>query len=70
MLSVCIMWLLCYILTVAGAFPSDSTAYGYEARTDIRLDVIRKTNWFRFPYPGILLPFSSKDGETLMNFTA
>lgn len=46
------MWLFCFILTVAGAFPDDKGAYGYEARTDIRLDVIEKTSWIRFPYPG------------------
>ena len=51
-LSVCIMWLLCFILTVGGAFPDDKTEYGYEARTDIRLDVLEKTSWIRFPYPG------------------
>ena len=55
MLSVCIMWLLCFILTVAGAFPSDKNVYGYEARTDIRLDVIGEASWFSFPYPGSCL---------------
>ena len=46
------MWLLCYILTITGVFPNDTTSYGYEARTDLRLGVISKSSWFRFPYPG------------------
>ena len=54
------MWLLCFILTVAGAFPEDDTEYGYEARTDIRLDVLEKTSWIRFPYPGIYEPRHEK----------
>ena len=51
-LSTCIMWFFCYILTVAGALPESEGVYGYEARTDIRLDVIQEVAWVRFPYPG------------------
>ncbi|XP_052783872.1 solute carrier family 23 member 1-like isoform X2 [Mya arenaria] len=50
-LSTCIMWFVCYILTATGAFPEEGH-YGYEARTDIRLDVIKEVAWVRFPYPG------------------
>ena len=56
-ISVCIMWLFCYILTIAGAFPEDKSTYGFEARTDIRLDVIDIASWIRFPYPGIKFDF-------------
>ncbi|XP_053404669.1 solute carrier family 23 member 1-like isoform X2 [Mercenaria mercenaria] len=51
-LSTCIMWLLCYILTAAGALPDDEKMYGYNARTDLRLNVISEVPWVRFPYPG------------------
>ncbi|KAH3811821.1 solute carrier family 23 member 1-like [Dreissena polymorpha] len=50
-LSTCIMWFLCYILTVTGAFPEKGN-YGYEGRTDLRLGVIQEVAWVRFPYPG------------------
>ncbi|WAR03291.1 S23A1-like protein [Mya arenaria] len=50
-LSTCIMWFVCYILTATGALPEEGH-YGYEARTDIRLDVINEVAWVRFPYPG------------------
>lgn len=46
------MWFLCYILTATGALPDNPKEYGYEARTDLRLDVIKEVSWFRFPYPG------------------
>nr|XP_003221103.1 PREDICTED: solute carrier family 23 member 1 isoform X1 [Anolis carolinensis]XP_016849220.1 PREDICTED: solute carrier family 23 member 1 isoform X1 [Anolis carolinensis]XP_016849221.1 PREDICTED: solute carrier family 23 member 1 isoform X1 [Anolis carolinensis]XP_016849222.1 PREDICTED: solute carrier family 23 member 1 isoform X1 [Anolis carolinensis] len=45
-------WILCLILTVSNAFPTDSTAYGYSARTDSKGDVLSRAPWFRFPYPG------------------
>ncbi|KAK3587962.1 hypothetical protein CHS0354_014481 [Potamilus streckersoni] len=45
-------WVICAILTVAGAFPADSKAWGYDARTDTKVDVLFKSDWFRFPYPG------------------
>lgn len=51
-LSTCIMWLLCYILTASGALPDDDSKYGYHARTDLRLNVIQEVSWIRFPYPG------------------
>ncbi|KAJ8313819.1 hypothetical protein KUTeg_008380 [Tegillarca granosa] len=52
LLAMVLSWLICAILTVAGAFPDDKS-WGYEARTDIKTDVIRDALWFRFPYPGI-----------------
>lgn len=51
-LAVLTAWLFSYILTVAGVFPSHPDTYGYGARTDTRLDVLTKSQWFRFPYPG------------------
>ena len=54
MLAMCIMWLLCFILTVVDVFPSDKTATGYWARTDVRTDAIVHSPWFRLPYPGTL----------------
>ncbi|KAJ8313827.1 hypothetical protein KUTeg_008388 [Tegillarca granosa] len=51
LLAMVLSWLICAILTVAGAFPDDKS-WGYEARTDIKTDVIRDALWFRFPYPG------------------
>ena len=52
MLAMCIMWLLCFILTVVDVFPADKTADGYFARTDVRTDAIVHSPWFRLPYPG------------------
>lgn len=52
LLSVAITWILCLILTAAGAFPDDPAEYGYKARTDVYSDVLRESAWFRFPYPG------------------
>ncbi|XP_033760561.1 solute carrier family 23 member 1-like isoform X2 [Pecten maximus] len=51
-ISVCIMWLLCYILTITNVFPEDKTAYGYDARTDLRTEYMHDAPWFSFPYPG------------------
>lgn len=45
-------WLLCYILTVTDVFPKEAGKWGHEARTDIFNDVLEKSAWFRFPYPG------------------
>ncbi|OWF41416.1 solute carrier family 23 member 1-like isoform X2 [Mizuhopecten yessoensis] len=51
-ISVCVMWLLCYILTITDVFPVDKTAYGYDARTDLRTEILHESPWFSFPYPG------------------
>lgn len=45
-------WLLCGILTAAGAFNTDRNHPDYYSRTDARVDVIDRASWFYFPYPG------------------
>ncbi|XP_069139247.1 solute carrier family 23 member 1-like [Argopecten irradians] len=45
-------WLLCGILTAAGAFNLDRDSKDFYSRTDARVDVIHRANWFYFPYPG------------------
>ncbi|WAQ93888.1 S23A2-like protein [Mya arenaria] len=52
LLAMVLSWVICVILTAAGAFPEDKKAWGYYARTDIKTDVLYKSEWFRFPYPG------------------
>ncbi|XP_057294071.1 solute carrier family 23 member 2-like isoform X2 [Hydractinia symbiolongicarpus] len=42
-----ISWAVSAIITAAGGFDDDSLA-----RTDRRLDVLKKAEWIRFPYPG------------------
>ena len=54
-LAVLLSWIVCAILTAAGAFTGDSTGYGYSARTDTRMEVLRNADWFRIPYPGLLV---------------
>lgn len=51
-LGIAVSWTLCAILTATDVFPDDNKKWGYEARTDIKTDVISNTDWFRFPYPG------------------
>lgn len=45
------VWLLCYVLTLTDVLPSDPTAYGFQARTDARGDIITIAPWIRIPYP-------------------
>ncbi|XP_060079224.1 solute carrier family 23 member 1-like [Ylistrum balloti] len=45
-------WLLCGILTAAGAFSTARDSQDYYSRTDARIDVINRASWFYFPYPG------------------
>ncbi|XP_046566148.1 solute carrier family 23 member 1-like [Haliotis rubra] len=52
LLAIVSAWVICVILTVTGALPDDPKGWGYQARTDIRTDVLYKASWFRFPYPG------------------
>ncbi|XP_039248296.2 solute carrier family 23 member 1-like [Styela clava] len=52
LLAICVVWGFCGILTATDVFPTNSTSYGYEARTDIRLGVLQEAAWFRVPYPG------------------
>ncbi|XP_063784320.1 solute carrier family 23 member 1 isoform X2 [Pseudophryne corroboree] len=50
-MAIMFAWLLCYILTLTDVFPPQSTAYGYNARTDARGEIMSSSPWFRFPYP-------------------
>ena len=47
-----IAWLVCLILTVTDVFPNDPNKTGYAARTDVKINVLKESEWFRFPYPG------------------
>ncbi|MPC58198.1 Solute carrier family 23 member 2 [Portunus trituberculatus] len=47
LLAILLSWGLCAILTAADAFPEDNLA-----RTDLNIDIISNSPWFRFPYPG------------------
>lgn len=46
-----IMWLLCYVLTLTDVLPTDPTAYGFQARTDARGDIMGIAPWIRIAYP-------------------
>ncbi|XP_076349439.1 solute carrier family 23 member 2-like [Tachypleus tridentatus] len=47
LLTIVTAWVICFILTAAGALgPTNS------ARTDLRVETIYSSPWFRFPYPG------------------
>ncbi|KAI6077001.1 Solute carrier family 23 member 1 [Aix galericulata] len=50
-LAIMVMWLLCYLLTRTGVFPSSPEEYGYKARTDARGEILSVAPWFRVPYP-------------------
>ncbi|NXJ15875.1 S23A1 protein, partial [Odontophorus gujanensis] len=50
-LAIMVMWLLCYVLTRTGVFPSRPDEYGYKARTDARGEILSVAPWFRVPYP-------------------
>ncbi|OWF50978.1 Solute carrier family 23 member 2 [Mizuhopecten yessoensis] len=52
-ISVCIGWLVCHILTVTDTLPNDKNAPSYYARTDSRLEVLSGMPWFYIPYPFI-----------------
>lgn len=52
LLAMIISWVICAILTVTDVLPNDPGKWGYSARTDIKIDVLEKAKWFRFPYPG------------------
>lgn len=45
------VWLLCYVLTLMDVLPTDPTAYGFQARTDARGDIMAIAPWIRIPYP-------------------
>ncbi|XP_030881110.1 solute carrier family 23 member 1 isoform X4 [Leptonychotes weddellii] len=50
-LAIMTVWLLCYVLTLTNVLPSDPTAYGFQARTDARGDIMAIAPWIRIPYP-------------------
>ncbi|NWS48197.1 S23A1 protein, partial [Probosciger aterrimus] len=50
-MAIMVVWLLCYVLTSTGVFPSEPEAYGYKARTDARGEILSVAPWFRVPYP-------------------
>ncbi|XP_040831461.1 solute carrier family 23 member 1 isoform X1 [Ochotona curzoniae] len=50
-LAIMTVWLLCYILTLTNVLPADSSAYGFQARTDARGDIMAIAPWIRIPYP-------------------
>ncbi|XP_027402127.1 solute carrier family 23 member 1 isoform X6 [Bos indicus x Bos taurus] len=50
-LAIMTVWLLCYVLTLTDMLPSDPTAYGFQARTDARGDIMAIAPWIRIPYP-------------------
>ena len=51
-LAILVSWMICAILTAAGAFPTSPSIPQYLARTDARIDVLKEAKWFIFPYPG------------------
>ncbi|NXO73340.1 S23A1 protein, partial [Phainopepla nitens] len=50
-LAIMLVWLICYVLTLTGVFPSRPEEYGYKARTDARGEILSVAPWFRVPYP-------------------
>ncbi|XP_037656999.1 solute carrier family 23 member 1 isoform X3 [Choloepus didactylus] len=50
-LAIMTVWLLCYILTLTDVLPKDPAAYGFQARTDARGDIMAIAPWIRIPYP-------------------
>ena len=52
LIAIAVGWLVCHILTVTQVLPSNPKTLGYYARTDARAEVLGKTKWFFFPYPG------------------
>ncbi|XP_069811824.1 solute carrier family 23 member 1-like [Dendropsophus ebraccatus] len=52
LLGMCLSWLICYMCTHFGVFPSSPASYGFAARTDINIDAIGNSPWFHIPYPG------------------
>uniref|UniRef100_A0A672HN59 Solute carrier family 23 member 2 n=1 Tax=Salarias fasciatus TaxID=181472 RepID=A0A672HN59_SALFA len=52
LLGILLSWLICHLLTVSKILPSDNNQYGYEARTDVKGNVLSEASWFMIPYPG------------------
>ncbi|XP_069103092.1 solute carrier family 23 member 2-like [Argopecten irradians] len=51
-LSILLTWIICFVCTRMGLFPTDPTKSAYMARTDTRTELIESTPWFHWPYPG------------------
>ncbi|ELU12246.1 hypothetical protein CAPTEDRAFT_174485 [Capitella teleta] len=51
-IAIGVCWLLCVIFTVTDVFPKDPNQWGHMARTDLRVDALYSSPWFRLPYPG------------------
>ena len=45
-LTICLVWFLCYIFTITNVLPENNAA-----RTDLKPTVLELAPWFRFPYP-------------------
>ncbi|XP_053373096.1 solute carrier family 23 member 1-like isoform X2 [Mercenaria mercenaria] len=52
LLAMITSWIICVILTASGALTDKKGDWGYNARTDIKSDVLYESDWFRFPWPG------------------
>ncbi|ELU17651.1 hypothetical protein CAPTEDRAFT_36034, partial [Capitella teleta] len=56
LLAILISWAVCHIITVTDVIKKEDTGHwGYNARTDVKMNVLAKAQWFRFPYPGTLI---------------
>jgi len=64
-MAIILGWGLCAILTATDAIPNDPTHWSYDARTDVKINVLSEANWFRFPYPckWILFAYSPDVGR-------
>ena len=51
-ISLILAWFITFILTATNVITSDSSSYGYEARTDIKLQAVVDVSWFQISYPG------------------
>ncbi|KAK3091327.1 hypothetical protein FSP39_018963 [Pinctada imbricata] len=51
LLSVCLSWIVCHVLTITNVLPNNMTSPSYYARTDARSSVVDTMPWFYFPYP-------------------
>ncbi|XP_071492657.1 solute carrier family 23 member 1-like, partial [Diadema antillarum] len=51
-MAILLSWVFAFILTETNVFPTDPDSYGYNARTDLRVQVLNEAAWFRIPYPG------------------
>ncbi|KAJ8047233.1 Solute carrier family 23 member 1 [Holothuria leucospilota] len=58
------MWIICVILTVCDVFPSDSSVYGYAARTDLKTENLKNSPWISFPYPAYQMTWETALGQT------